>query len=167
MKKIYIIILFLAILQFTALTIRATNIFPEDGQFYSDVDQSELESAGTNTGALFAIMFIPEGEYTILDLGPLGDISFSLSNVSAVAIIIIIIGLGSLVAWKVHSFVPAVLAVFGILFVPFIYKSSGFLMGMFYNWNRTSMNYLAITLMVPLVIIMIIAILETPTHGRS
>ena len=167
LKKLYVIIIFIAIFQFMALTIRATAIFPEDTQFYSDIDQNELEAAGSDTGKLFALMFVPKGSFTILDLGFLGDITFSLDSVSAIAVIIVIIGLGSLVAVKTHSYVPAVLAIFGVLFVPMIYKSTSFVMNLFRTWNQTSMTYLAVTIVVTLIIIMIVTILETPTHGGS
>jgi len=162
MKTIYKIVIFLAMFQVVVLMVNATGVFPSDGTFYSDIEQNELQEAGNDPGALFSILFTPKGSFSVL-----GITEIELSSVDAAAIIGIIIGVGSLVAIATHSYLPVVLAVFGIILLPMIANSMTFLSGLMRKWDSASMTYLSVVLGLGVLIIIIITILEMPVHGRS
>lgn len=162
MKTIYKIVIFLAMFQVVVLMVNATGIFPEDGILYSDIDQDELIAASNDPGALFSILFTPKGSFNILGLTEI-----TLSSVDAVLIIGAIIGIGSVVAVATHSYLPVVLAVFGIVLLPMIANSMSFFNGLMRNINNTNVTYLTVVLGLGVLIIIIITILEMPVHGRS
>lgn len=158
MKTIYTIMIFLAIFQVTVILVNSLGVFPDDSTFYSDIESSELQKAGNNPSTIFSKLFVPS------DTNIAG---FSLSSGSIIAVIILIATLGTGIAIFTQSFVPAILAIQGILFVPMITNSMTFFTKLFRNFNSNSLTYLAVTIGVGFLIILLITVVETPTHGRS
>ena len=158
MKTAYIAIIFLVVFQMTILLVNSTGIFPSDKGFYSDIDQKQLEAAGNDPLELFKVLFTPAADTTVA--------GFSL-GAGIWAVVFLIAGLGTGAAIFTHSFVPAVLAVQGILFIPLATRSMTFFNSLFRTWDHASLTYLSLILVVGFLVIIFLTIIETPTHGRS
>jgi len=157
MKTAYIAIIFLVVFQMSILLVNAMDIFPTDGTFYSDIEQQELRNAGNDPLKIFEKLFIPA------DVNIAG---FSLgAGIWAVVFLIATVGTGA--AIFTHSFVPAVLAVQAILFIPLVTRSMTFFNKLFRTWDHASLTYLSLIMIVGFLVIIFITIIETPTHGRS
>ena len=144
-----------------AVVIGVMNIFPYS--MYSDIDTNISEA--DNAMDIVAYLFLPSGTFSVLGI----EIGLDATDTGAILTIVIgaIVGIGALVAVATHSFIPVVLSIFGIIFVPMINNSSTFLSHLFTHWDSPSLAYLGITLGVGIVILVLIHIMETPTHGDS
>lgn len=155
MKKLYKIVLFFAIIHLTALIVAVMGIFPPGSTLYSDIELEDLE--GKNPSEVLAYLFLPTEE------GPLQSLTFkalyALFVTGTIALGIISRGSGSVASLS--------LVVVILTFVPMLLKSTEFINKLFTNWNVTSLTYLGLTLIVGILFIVVITIVEMPTHGRS
>ena len=158
MKTIYKIIIFLAVFELTAILVNGMNIFPAESTFFSDINSEEVREAGNNPLDVYLTLFKPSGFEVA---------GFSFSSASFTAILIVILTFGTGVAILTKSFVPAVLALQGIILLPMITRSGGFFRKLFENFDSTALTYLGVTIIVGFLIVLLITIIETPTHGRS
>ena len=83
------------------------------------------------------------------------------------ALMVIIMGGGTIIALLSKTYVIIPMMVLGFSFFNMITKSYGFFNKLFTNWNSTELVYLSLCFGVGLVIIVIITIIEMPSHGRS
>lgn len=162
MKGLYKIIIFFATFQIMTLIVSLIGVFPYS--FYSDIDVEEMATK-ENPADMLSYLFVPGTGYTINVFGR--DIGISLDSVSISAIISIVVIAGALASVVTRSFIPVVVALFGILFVPMITRSRDFFNHLFTHWNSPALFYLGICLGVGILILVIIHIIETPTHGDS
>jgi len=160
MKLMYKIMLFMIAFQFTILILNATNVFPEDGQFYSDTDIDVNVRDSDTAIDSFGYIFVPDGNHLGLTADDNGMITIS-------AVITVFLAVGAIGAWVTHSFVPVVVVFMGYMFFVMITRSMSFFQKLFTNWDNQIMLYLSICLGVAIFFIVLITIVETPTHGRS
>jgi len=159
MKLLYKIIIFLAMFQIVVVAVESTSIYPNSFFEENEIETLEIEEEDDIPNAMnviFENMFLPSE-------GIFGEIRYGVA---------VLVGI-FLVAGTAVSFLtkqnPAVIviAVLGYSFFNMISNSFGFFSNLFRNWNSTALIYLGVAIGVGLVIITIITILETISHGRS
>ena len=157
MKDFYKMIIFLAMFQMTTLVIAGINVFPEGTTLYSDLDLNTLSSYASDPISILSYLFLPSG----------GVGTFTLTDFTLSALIILIVLGGSAVAIATHSYVPAVLAILGISFIPMVMRSLSFFERLFTQWDSVAITYLFIMIGLGVLMMFVFMIIETPTHGGS
>lgn len=161
MKLMYRFMIFLALFQVVVVLVNSLGVFPDDSTLYSDVEMEEIESQDGDILGILSYIFLPQGEFKIL------GISVTITSFSIAAIISIIAVSGAAVSIVTHSFIPVVLALFSILFLPMFTRSIGFFRRVFEIGDSPSLMYLGVVLLVGIMIVFVLTVVEMPTHGRS
>ena len=159
MKNLYKIVLFLAIFQITVVMVESLDVFPNTFFATSDVDELDIEQADDMPEAaetIFSNMFLPSQSF------------FGTARYGVAALVGVFLTVGTAVSFLTKQN-PAVIvvAVLGYSFFNMISNGFDFFSNLFMNWDSPSLIYLGIAFGVGLVIIVIITILESLTHGRS
>jgi len=162
MKTLYIVIIWLAMFQGITLMIAGLGVFPADSQLYSDFEINELEENADSPVDMLSYIFLPSGE----EIGGTTGNEMITSGI-LVGAILIILGIGSVVAVFTKNYTSAVLIIVGISFVPMISKSWGFFNKLFVHWDTSAMTYMGVTLGLGVFILFLLLIVEMPTHGDS
>lgn len=152
MKKLYKILLFLAMFQLVIIMVGLLQVFPYT--FYSDVEMQDLQDIGTDPLAIMAYLFTPS------DTSSFAQFTFA-------ALLAVFTTVGIITAWATHSWTPVIITVIVVSFVPMVTNSFKFFNKLFTNWDVSAMVYLGICIMLGVFLITVFTILETPTHGRS
>jgi len=157
MKTLYKIVLFFAIFQVVVLMVNSLGVFPNT--LYSDVDTTDLfNDDGSITAQGIVAFLFPQ----ITTSEGSEDFTFSLVAAGFTSIgMIIAIGISA----ATRSLAPIVIGFISLSIVPMVLTSWSFFRKMFYNWDTSAMVYLSIAIGVGILILAVITILETPTHG--
>jgi len=75
--------------------------------------------------------------------------------------------IGATMSIVMRSFAPVVIALLTAAFIPMVMNSWDFFNKLFYNWDSQAMTYLSICIGIGILILAIVAIVETPTHGDA
>ena len=154
MKRLYLIILFLAIFQGVVLMVNAMDVFPTT--FYDDSEVNDkLRNADSGWEAMSA-MLTPNTAAFGLEEAPL--------TIAAIVIAFGTIGTG--VAIFTHSFLPVVITIVGYSFFTMMTHSYNFISKLF-QWETDAMTYMALCIGIGITFIVIITLVEMPAHGRS
>jgi len=146
--------LFLAMFQVTVLMVNAADVFPST--FYDDLEvSSNIRNADS-----------PEAAISWLLTPNIGAFGINKSPLTVGVIVAAFVGLGIAAAIFTHSFLPVVAVIIGYSFFNMLTYSYSFISKLF-QWETGAMTYLALCLGVGLVFIVIVTIVELPTHGRS
>lgn len=158
MKTIYKLMIFLAIFQLVPLMINSLGVFPDVYVFYSDVDQApaieNVPYTYNYSGAeqIFYTLFTPkENQY--------------FSSASITVILATFIGVGSVVAVFTKNYVLIPLLFQGYMVTVMLSKSMNFFGKLFGNWDSMALLYLGLIFGVCVVILIVITMMETVTHG--
>lgn len=154
MKAIYKIILFFAIFQLVVVLVNIIDVFPTT--LYTDSETEDLRGAKGPLGVLNYLFSVPE----IPGLG--GYTTFTFGMIAFLFLVV-----GAAIARATHSWTPVIVVMICTTFVPMLTNSYNFFNKMFTNWNNLTLVYLGLIFGVGIVIIVLITIAETPTHGRS
>lgn len=161
MKNIYKVFIFFMMFQMMAVVIAALNVFPSGAVLYSDIDIDEIEARANDPVQIISYFITPTGGYTSFPSNP-GGVLFSIN------VILLAAGIGGAVVGFITKNVGlAMMGIIAAMFVPMISKSMTFFQVIFSTWNVSSLSYLGVTIGVGLVTVLIITLLETPTHGKS
>jgi len=155
MKALYKIIIFFAVFQLTVIIVNLLGIFPYT--LYSDIETQELQ------GIRNPIDYLPYF-FSLPDFAGLGSF---FTNFTFAMLVFIFAGIGAVYARATHNWSPVIVIIIASSFVPMITRSSKFFNKLFYTWDVPALTYLAVTLGVAIILIAIITIVETPTHGKS
>lgn len=168
MKPFYMLVFFFIFFQLSALVIAGMAVFPEGTTLYTDFELEELEESATSPTDVIAYIFMGNGT-TIggIDIFGYNFAGFQLGSFSIWAIIGLLVVSGAIISRVAQSYVPAVLAVLGLAFLPMITHSTTFFYSLFTRWDSVSMLYLGITLIVGVLALFLITIIEIPTQGGS
>lgn len=168
MKIFYKMVIFFAMFQMAALVIAGASVFPPGTTLYSDFDLETLEENANNHMDIIGYIFLPNN--TKIGTFDVGGFSFggsTLDNFTLMGLITLIIIAGSAISIATHSYVPAVLAILGISFVPMISNSLTFFNKLFTQWDTSVMVYMGVMIGLGVMMLFVVMITETPTHGRS
>ena len=157
MKKLFVIILFMIMVNVFIIMFNAVNIFPvslDSGQNYSDVD-----SAGNPTGAEETLYDI-SGGYDFSDVLSIifVDVNSDATNILAT---VVMLGGAAFLAWLTRSPAPFVVAVIANVFKNTYVNSLDFLEQFPVN------NYMMMAGMIGMIILLIVTCLEYLTHGDA
>lgn len=158
MKLLYKIMILMIIFPVVILMVNSMNIFPNT--FYSDAEVQSVYDISTTSSpeSIVSTMLVPNVSF----LGVGADSALTIGLIIAV-----FLGLGSAAAIATHSFAPVVISFMGYSFFVMMTKSMGFFNKIFNNFGGNEVIYLGICFGVGLVALVIIYIMETPTHGRG
>jgi len=155
MKKLYKLIIFLAIFQFAVIIVNATNVFPTT--LYSDIETEGLRNLDSPTDVL-AYLFEPPN---------IPGLSRFQTNFTFGMLITIFTIIG-IAAYRISgTWTPMLVLIICGSFIPMMTKSLDFFNKLFYNWDSITMTYLALCIGVGIIILAVITVLETPTHGDA
>jgi len=157
MKKLYKLIIFLAMFQFGVLIINATGVFPTGSTLYSDVDVQELSEQSSPIDIFTYFFTLPD----------LPGLSASYSQLTFGAIVFIFMVIGAVMARATHSWTPVIVVILGTTFIPMITRSMTFFGRMFYNWDSVTLVYMFLAFGFGILMLVFATILETPTHGDA
>lgn len=156
MKSIYKIFIFFLMFQMSAIIISGLNIFPSVG-LYSDLNYNDIQ--GKDAIQIISYFITPTGGYSQAG---------SYYPVFGIELILGIIGVaGVLIGFLTKDVSIAVVGLIAAIFVPMIAKSMGFFNRLFNQFDTPSLVYLGLAMGVGIAAIVIITLIETPTHGRS
>lgn len=155
MKKLYKIMMFLILFQFSVVIVNALEVFPSENTFYSDAETKSIRELDDPVDALAYFFELP-------DIPGLSAFQTTFTFGMLVTIFLVI---GAAIARATHSWAPVIVVIIASSFVPMLTKSLGFFNKLLYNWDNAALMYLGLTLGVGIVILAVITILETPTHG--
>lgn len=155
MKKLFKLIIFLVVFQFAVIIINATSVFPNT--LYSDTETEELRNLANPIDVIPYLFAIPE----------IPGLSYLQSQFTFGMLVTIFLVLGAAIARATHSWSPVIIVIIATSFVPMITKSLKFFNKLFYNWDSLTLSYMAICLGVGILLLALITILETPTHGDA
>lgn len=155
MKKIYKIMIFLVLFQFSVVIVNALEVFPSENTFYSDAETRSIRELDSPTDALSYFFELPG----------IPGLSALQTTFTFGMLVILFLSIGAAIARATHSWSPVIVVIIATSFVPMLMKSLGFFNKMLYNWNNQALMYLGLTLGVGIIILVVITILETPTHG--
>ena len=130
------------------------NVFPST--LYSDKETEALRGEKGPTGVLSYFFEAPEipllEEYT----------TFTFAMLS-----VLFLSIGAVIARASNSWTPIIVVIICTTFVPMLTSSLDFFNKMLYEWDNDILFYLALALSFGVIVIALITIVETPTHGRS
>ena len=157
MKTIYKLIYWFICFQLVIILVHAIDVFPPEQTFYSDIDLDSLSENVTdgNIPGVIGGMFAPPAPY-------MTDSVFTIAGL----VTLFVIG-GTLIAWKTQSFAPIVIIIIGITFYSMFIKSISFFKTILTSTDNHALWVLGMILMIGVVLALIFAIVETPTHGES
>jgi len=148
----------LAAMQFVILLVNSLGgnnpIFPKEAQFYSDFEIPTNIRNADDAWIATSEIFRPST----------GNVYIDTVSIGAFGALLIV---GIAISWKAHSMVPLAFIFLLYIFFNMFSKSIKFMNKMFYNWDNSSMIYMAILFGVMIFTIFIITLAETPTHGKS
>jgi len=142
------------------LLVHAIDVFPPEHTFYSDLDLESLSDNVTNgdIAGILSWMFAPPSEYLPDAFGGV----FTIAGLIAA----FVIG-GTLIAWVTQSFAPIVIILIGISFYSMFTKSITFFKTILTSTDNQALWVLGMILMIGIILALVFAIVETPTHGES
>jgi len=150
MKLLYKIILFLGMFELMVIIVNGMGVFTNT--FYSDIETDALKDKGI-WEVVQDIMLPTDNKY-------IGEVS-----VYALAGLFVAGGILSGIATK-NVIIPSLIFLLYVVFAMCL-SSYEFFQDLFTKWNSDSLVYLGVVLGVGMVIVAIITVIETPTHGRS
>jgi hypothetical protein len=163
MKRLWGIVIFLATFQGIVLMVNVLDVFPNE--FYSDVELPNVnDPENLPTSEEWFFYFFDPG----IEIPLLGDVPGTSGRFNSMIVLIIaFMAIGSIVAWKTHSWLPLVIAMLGYSVFTMIIKSKAFFDKMFLSWDSQALTYLSLTLGLAMLILFFVTILETATHGEA
>ena len=160
MKMMYKIMIFLAMFQITVIMVEALDVFPNS--FFKENEIETLDIKDTDdmpqaAETVFSNMFLPSQ-----------DIFPGYARYGVAILVGMILTVGVIISFATKQ-PPAsiVVAVLGYSFFNMISNGFSFFSNLFRTWDSPSLIYLGLSIGVGLVIIVVITILESLTHGRS
>lgn len=163
MKSFYKLVIFLGVFQFAVIIINLTGVFPAGAVLYSDIDTEVIRNASSPTAVIIELFDI--GEIPLIS--PAMRLTGISSELTFPVLVMLFITFGAIIAKATHSLTPMVIAIIGVSFVPMVTNSLTFFNRLFLNWDSMSMLYLTIALGFGILMVAIVTILETPTHGDA
>lgn len=155
MKGMYKVILFFAMFYMSVIVVNSLGVFPNT--FYSDAEVADLRGQNGPMGIISYLFALPD----------IPGVSALFSTFTFAMLTTLFLVIGAAIARATQSWTPVLVVIITSSFVPMLSKSWGFFRKLFTNWDVESMTYLALALGVGLFIIVVITIMETPSHGRS
>ena len=173
MKTLYKVVMFLAIFQIIVFAVGllgtdngGSGIFPYT--LYDSSDYADIQQNSTDPITTLGHIFLPSGTFSVnIPVINLHIFDFTLNTFTIIGFITLLAIGGAAVAIATRHYATAVLLVFGLVFVPMLTNSIKFFRIMFNSWNVTSVSIIGLALGVAIFILVIIHVMETPTHGRS
>lgn len=149
MKNLYKIFIFFMIFQMTAIVVSALDVFPSGTGLFSDLSFEDIE--GKSPEEVIGYLIFPE-----------------VSGYSILSVILVAIGVGGVaIAFVTKNISIAMVGLTAGIFAPMITQSRSFFNVLFTTWDVGALTYLGLTIGVGLIAILIITLLEIPTHGKS
>ena len=153
MKKLYKLIIFVVVFQFAVIIVNATGVFPNT--LYSDAETEELRNVENPIDILPYLFELPK----------IPGLSSFQTQFTFGMLVFIFLVMGAAIYRATHSITPLIIVIIATSFVPMLTKSLKFFNKLFYNWDSVTLSYMAICLGVGVILLAVITILETPTHG--
>jgi len=145
--------------QMTAIVVSTLGVFPSGTTLFSDLNVEDIE--GMDFIEIISYLITPDDGYNIP--GFTGD-----QTAFTIGLITAFIGIGGVVVGAITKNVSiAVTTLIAVIFVPMVTKSMNFFQRLFTTWDTPALTYMGITIGVGIMAIIIITLLETPTHGNS
>jgi len=173
MKTLYKIVIFLAVFQVVTLAVSVLGVDNGgDGIFpytlYDDEDISDIRRNASDPLKVIGYIMMPEGVYNIeIPVLNIQVFSFELNEFSIVGLVTLLALVGAGVAMVTHHYAAVVIVVSAITIWPMLMNSYSMFRKLFENWNIISLTYIGIGIFMAIIILVVIHLLETPTHGRS